>query len=321
MIRVYFAAALAVALPAAPASAATLVGSYGFDNSLTSSTAGGPTLGLIDPTGTSGFGTDTVFGTERTVFNFRGATAGGSQSGLVFDAAGLLGANSYSVAMTFKFNERNGGWRRILGTNDRTDDDGFYVNTANNLTVFPQAGSNVNFVSGAYRNVVLTVDGNKVSAFIDGGASFSTLSDVMSLSKGSGKLTFFADNILEGGLGEWSSGSIAALRVYDGVLGATEIAKLNEIPFVNNAVPEPATWAMLISGFGLVGSMMRRRRRAPLALADGGARRRWGAAAGIPSCSPCEPCRTPESRPTASRRQGESRHEREQRQVFRTGSA
>jgi hypothetical protein len=267
VIRVCFAAALAVVLSAAPASAATLVGSYGFDNSLTSSTAGGPTLALIDPTGTSGFGTDTVFGTERTVFNFRGTTASGSQSGLVFDAAGLLGTNSYSVAMTFKFNERNGGWRRILGTNDRTDDDGFYVNTANNLAVFPQAGSNVNFVSGAYRNVVLTVDGNKVSAFIDGGASFSTLSDVMSLSKGSGKLTFFADNILEGGLGEWSSGSIAALRVYDGVLGATEIAKLNEIPFVNNAVPEPATWAMLISGFGLVGSMMRRRRRAPLALA------------------------------------------------------
>lgn len=265
MIRLLVAAAIAAVAPLLPASAATLVGSYGFDNSLTSSTAGGPTLGLIDPANKSGFGTDTVFGTDRNVFNFGGSIS--QQSGLVFDAAGLLAANSYSVAMTFKFNERNGGWRRILGTNDRKDDDGFYVNTANNLTVFPQAGSNVNFVSGVYRNVVLTVDGNKVSAFIDGGSSFSTLSDVMSLSKGSGKLTFFADNILDGGQGEWSSGSIAALRIYNGVLGANDIAELNKIPFVNNAVPEPATWAMLISGFGLVGGMMRRRRRAALALA------------------------------------------------------
>ena len=31
------------------------------------------------------------------------------------------------------------------------------------------------------------------------------------------------------------------------------------------AVPEPATWAMLITGFGLVGAMMRRRRRLALA--------------------------------------------------------
>jgi hypothetical protein len=33
------------------------------------------------------------------------------------------------------------------------------------------------------------------------------------------------------------------------------------------AVPEPATWAMMLSGFGLVGSAMRRRRRASLRLA------------------------------------------------------
>ncbi len=34
-----------------------------------------------------------------------------------------------------------------------------------------------------------------------------------------------------------------------------------------NAVPEPASWAMLITGFGLVGAMARRRRQPVLALA------------------------------------------------------
>ena len=36
---------------------------------------------------------------------------------------------------------------------------------------------------------------------------------------------------------------------------------ISEVPFVND-VPEPASWAMLIAGFGLVGATMRRRRNA-----------------------------------------------------------
>ena len=93
------------------------------------------------------------FGTDRTVFQFRGSTTPSQQGGLVFDAAGL-DANSYSVALTFKFNERQGGWRRILDTSGRASDNGFYVNTGNNLAVFPTAGSNVNFVNGVYRNAI-----------------------------------------------------------------------------------------------------------------------------------------------------------------------
>ena len=267
MIKVLVGAALAAALPAVPASAATLVGSYGFNNNLAASNAGGQTLGLIDPTGRSGFSTDTVFGVERTVFNFRGTTTPSQQGGLTFDTGGLLTPNSYSVALTFKFNERNGGWRRILDVTDRASDSGFYVNTSNNLAVFPTSGSNVNFMSGAYRNVVLTVNGGQASAYIDGGASFVANSNVMNLSNGPGRLTFFADNLLGGGTGEWSSGSVAALRVYDGVLSAAEIAELNRIPFVNSAVPEPAAWAMMITGFGFVGGAMRRRRRQTLAFA------------------------------------------------------
>ena len=33
----------------------------------------------------------------------------------------------------------------------------------------------------------------------------------------------------------------------------------NEHAFFLNAVPEPASWAMMIAGFGLVGAAMRRR--------------------------------------------------------------
>jgi hypothetical protein len=34
------------------------------------------------------------------------------------------------------------------------------------------------------------------------------------------------------------------------------------VNFVGGAVPEPATWAMMIAGFGLIGVAARRQRRA-----------------------------------------------------------
>ncbi|WP_445192736.1 FxDxF family PEP-CTERM protein [Sphingomonas sp. Tas61C01] len=40
------------------------------------------------------------------------------------------------------------------------------------------------------------------------------------------------------------------------------VAYAGVITFVPNAVPEPATWAMMLVGFGMVGSAMRYRRRA-----------------------------------------------------------
>jgi hypothetical protein len=39
------------------------------------------------------------------------------------------------------------------------------------------------------------------------------------------------------------------------------VAYGGSITFVPNAVPEPATWAMMLVGFGMVGSAMRYRRR------------------------------------------------------------
>jgi PEP-CTERM motif len=49
------------------------------------------------------------------------------------------------------------------------------------------------------------------------------------------------------------------VRSLDSGLGRANILVTGDL-FAGNAVPEPATWAMMIIGFGLTGSAMRRRR-------------------------------------------------------------
>ena len=43
---------------------------------------------------------------------------------------------------------------------------------------------------------------------------------------------------------------------------ATYAKSTTQIVFESTNVPEPASWAMLIAGFGLTGAMLRRRRHA-----------------------------------------------------------
>jgi hypothetical protein len=58
-------------------------------------------------------------------------------------------------------------------------------------------------------------------------------------------------------------GTFQTTAFVDGLAGTGTLV-ISEVPFVND-VPEPASWAMLIAGFGLVGATMRRRRNAAVA--------------------------------------------------------
>lgn len=246
-----------VALYAAPAAGATLVAQYGFEHSLSSGVTGAPDLFLVDPRGTSGFVTDTVFGSSRTVLEFNGSKGSVFQGGLRFDSTGLLTPDSYSVALTFQFLDFADSWRRIIDTSNRTQDAGFYVGRDNMLTIYPDSGSDIPFANNEYRNVVLTVSpGGAVSAYIDGGASFSTNTSGLDISS-TGMINLFLDDLTRPQ--EWAPGRIAALSFYNGVLTPDEVAIINQRPFDALPVPEPATWAMLIAGFGFVGLAARRR--------------------------------------------------------------
>lgn len=248
--------ALTLCAGAASAMAQSPVAEYDFNNTLTSSVAGAPALGVVDPTGTSGFVTDTVNGVSRTVWNFNGTNANTSQGGLTLDTTGLLSSNSvYSLEMVFKFTQRDGAWRRIVDTDSRTLDAGFYVDPSNNLNVYPNGGG-TSFANNVYEDVFLVDNGGQVTFYLNGSAQATVTSTSVNIDS-TNDLYFFLDNIAGGGQGEWSAGDIAQIRLYNEALTAVPPPTPPVVP----SVPEPGTYALMLAGLGVVGSLARRRTR------------------------------------------------------------
>lgn len=215
-------AAIALSFAAVPATAA-LVADYQLNGSLADA-IGGPDI-------TNNGGT---LGASGISF---GAGQGPSLGG--FANTGL-----YSVEVAFRFDNTN-GYRRILDFKGQTTDTGLYVlsgalnfyniTTSPTQTFTPNMLATVVFTRDLAGNAVGYVNGNQEIAFVDG-SSLATITSV---------LNFFNDDFVVGG--EQSAGFVDFIRIYDSVIVPTA------------GVPEPATWAMMIGGFGLVGGAMRRR--------------------------------------------------------------
>lgn len=256
MTRPTFAAlALSFALGAGGAQAAVPapVAQYSFNGTLTSSVAGAPALTVTDPLGLSGFTTDDVLGSMQTVWNFSGErTPVLNQAGLSLDTTGLITANNvYSIEMVFKFTERAGAWRRILDVESRQSDNGFYVDPSNRLNIYPVAGGAA-FSNDVYHDVFLVNNAGTVTFYLDGSEQATVATNVMNLDA-SRTMNFFLDNVVAGGQSEYSSGSIALIRVYNEALTAVPPPP----------VPEPTTMALLLAGLCALGVTGRAQRRSP----------------------------------------------------------
>ena len=250
----------ALALAAGAQAAPAPVAAYGFDDTLASSVAGAPALTVTDPLNMSGFATDTVFGVSQQVWNFGGAaTPLADQGGLTLDTTGLLTSNDvYSLELVFKFNDRANAWRRIVDVSSRSSDAGFYVDPSNDLNVYP-VGGGAAFSNGTYHDVFLVDNAGSVTFYLDGSAQATLTTGVMNIDA-SNDINLFLDNLVGGGLGEWSSGSIASVRLYNAALDAVPPPDMPPpLPPVA-AVPEPGTCALMIAGLGALGFVARRRR-------------------------------------------------------------
>ena len=265
MSRHTLAAAALVAAACTSAQAATLAASYSFQQTLQANEALAPALMAINPLGQNTFETATVNGQSQTVYHWVGnGGSSGLQAGLTLDATGLVPYNDYSVAMKVEFLSRapfGGGWRRLIDTEGRQSDNGFYVNPANKLEVVqgnPAAAGPSTFTTPGFHDVVLSVSPagagvQEVKGYLDGQLEFTKLLNVYSLDNANNPghfLTFFADNVAANAQQEYADGRIASLQIYSGAFDPTA------------AVPEPETLALSLAGLGLLVACRARKHRA-----------------------------------------------------------
>jgi hypothetical protein len=111
------------------------------------------------------------------------------------------------------------------------------------------------FTAGVQSVVVLTHDGTTTSGYVNGVQRWTFAGSNNSLANISSVLQVLQDDHATGQR-EASGGFLDYLRVYDTALSAEEVGALTP----PGAVPEPASWALMLTGFGLAGVAIRRQR-------------------------------------------------------------
>ena len=228
---------------------------YQFNNTFASDQTGQPALTANDPLGSNAFEDATVFGQMRRVYHTVGNGTPSQQSGLTLDTTGLIPANNYSVVLVTQTIGAS-GWRRLIDVQNRQSDNGFYVDPNNHLDVYPVAAGTTPYTAGDYHVVTLT-DSNSgtVNAYLDGSLEFTANTTVMDINNPGNLLNFYLDNVVGGGIGEYSDARTALIEVYDRVLSSSEVTTLSANPFPA-AVPEPGAIAlgmgMLVTGAGFL---------------------------------------------------------------------
>lgn len=232
------------------------VATYKFNNTLTAEQATAPALLSVNPLGTNGFETAMVNGFSQQVFHWRGkGNDPAMQAGMTLNATGLVSYDNYSISMTFEFltaSEFGGGWRRIVDTQNRQSDNGFYVDPDNVLQVYPVVSGPTTFTTPGFHEVVLSnlVNGNvrEVKAYLDGVLQLQSDTDQLNLDNPNNPghlLHFFLDNLAGPAQQEYADGRIASLTLYDGILVGS--------------IPEPTTWVLMVAGLAAVGGAAKRR--------------------------------------------------------------
>lgn len=239
--KIAAAAILAGSLVMASGADAAILVEYGLDGSLANSGAlGSATIQNNASAGSLG-ATGVTFGANQ------GPTIGG---------LGLL--TTYTIETQFSFGDL-GGYRKIadfLGSSDT----GLYA-LYDDLTFYGGAGGAGNdFAENQLARVVLTRNGanSLVTGYVNGFQRLS-FTDSSNLAVINSTLRLFQDDTYNGG--EASAGFVDYIRVYDQALTGAQVEALTP-PVANGgvgAVPEPATWAMMLLGFFGLGGVLRRR--------------------------------------------------------------
>ena len=92
----------------------------------------------------------------------------------------------------------------------------------NNLDVYPQGGSSSPFAANTFFDVFMTVDASTVTGYFSAAQQFSLASSNLNVANHT--LGFFLDNTVGGGQGEWSSGNVALIKIFNAALTSAQVS-------------------------------------------------------------------------------------------------
>ena len=258
--------------------AQTLEADYQVQGTFNSSAGTIGPLTVVGPTGGVTFTSDTVNGNPQQVLNIQASntTPPFDESGVQTQTNPFLSASNYSVVLLANFNLNTADVvaTKIFDFKNLSSDAGLYVNADSGTLAFIDGSGILQGTGGAaissltYAQIVLTRDSstNLTSIYLNGTLAFSFADNVGlallgdSSASGNSFLTLFKDDGMGLGgtiLSESTQGNIARLRLYDGVLSATDVMNLD------TTVPEPSTYLLCILGVGaLLVTRARPKRRA-----------------------------------------------------------
>ena len=222
--------------------AAVQVASYFFQNNFNAQRGAAEAITPVDPTGTSRFITDTVFGQSRTVYDIREAPSPrANQGGLTFTAGNRITRDTYSVEFVFAIQGGN-GWRRIFDCNVRRLSEGLYLDPSGFLNYFSGASSTGKdrLAVGTYYHVVIVKRPREIYLYLNG----NLVASATGVSIGEIDSAFNPNNILHFLLDdsesvEWAPARIALFRVYSGNLTAAQVREIWASPFTSTVGQPP----------------------------------------------------------------------------------
>ena len=234
-MRGFAVAALAAAcVLSGTASAATLIHDYQFDDGVTDSA--GSADGWLG-------GAATVSGGK---LNLAGGFAG-------FNDYLLPSSGAFSLYVSFVAQPSQYYYTEMV-SQGYSGQPGFYLGIVGNdirLTDIYAGGIGKPFPKdNEAHDMLLTTGSGTSELFVDGVSVWSAAGNVNPGAM-TGAHTVFGGQF--GGGWESFLGSMDTVRIFDGV------ATYSEATAGLGGVPEPASWAMMLSGFGLIGAAMRRR--------------------------------------------------------------
>jgi hypothetical protein len=203
--------------------------------------------------------TDSIGGVNGTLYG--NASVGGGYlhldgSGDYVELGAIIPSSTTDFSLFFSFINhaaQPGTYTEVVSQ----DGGSFYVGSdpSGNIRVTDAyTNTGVVFPSDGNAHAFLLTNSNALSQlFIDGASVWSTAGPIASNPQ-IGSVARFGRQY--GPHAEYFQGDIDAIRVFSGVATFAEASRSS----ISSAAPEPASWVMMLGGFGMLGATMRRRK-------------------------------------------------------------